>query len=246
MSNDKNKLLSFSDEGIESFPLRLKELIGDKSIRSIGQEIEASEGGIRKWLNNTSRPSFDKVVRIARFYEVNLEWLSTGQGPKYASETSNSSANGQIQPIVIDCEEFKEEYALIPGYHVSVSTGHGALNGDDPVKRHLAFRRKWLQYRRLNEKDLAVVFASGDSMEPTIHNGNTVLVNVTDTDLKDGSIYVLRFGDNLYAKRLQQRFDGSIELISDNKEYKDQIVKADELDQLAIIGKVLWIGKDLY
>lgn len=60
------------------------------------------------------------------------------------------------------------------------------------------------------------------------------------------NIYVLRFGDELYAKRLQKRFDGSIELISDNKEYKDQIVKTDELDQLAIIGKVVWIGKDLH
>ena len=83
-------------------------------------------------------------------------------------------------------------------------------------------------------------------MEPTIHSGNTLLVDLSDKLLSDGSIYVLRVGDNLFAKRLQQRFDGTVELISDNKEYKDQVVKPDELDQLQIIGKVVWIGKDLY
>lgn len=240
----KIKLLSFPTEGIESFPERLKELMGNKSIRSFGEEIDASEGGIRKWLNNTSRPSFDKVVRIARQYNVNLEWLSTGEGSKYPEESSPEIS--EMGSIIIDCDEFKEEYALIPGYHVRVSTGHGALNDDNPVKRHLAFRRKWLQYRKLNEKDLAVVFAGGDSMEPTIHNNNTILVDVSDVQLKDSSIYVLRFGDELYAKRLQQCFDGSVLLISDNKEYSDQVIKPDELEQLNIIGKVVWIGKDLH
>lgn len=147
---------------------------------------------------------------------------------------------------IVDVTEFNEEYALIPGYHISVSAGHGALNNEHEVKRQLAFRTKWLRYRKLNPKDLAVVFAKGDSMEPTINSGNTILVNLVDKKLTEGSIYVLRLGEDLYAKRLQQRFDGSIELISDNKEYSTQLVKPDELEQLEIIGKVVWIGKDLY
>lgn len=143
-------------------------------------------------------------------------------------------------------EEFNEEYVLIPGYHISVSAGHGIVSDSEPIRRQLAFRRKWISFRKLNPAKLAVVFAIGDSMEPTIHSGNTLLVDLSDKLLSDGSIYVLRVGDNLFAKRLQQRFDGTVELISDNKEYKDQVVKPDELDQLQIIGKVVWIGKDLY
>ena len=146
----------------------------------------------------------------------------------------------------VDVAEFNEEYILTPGYHVSVSTGHSALNDDAPIGRQLAFRREWINHRNLNPSSLAVVFAKGDSMEPTIHSGNTLLVDISDTNLTDGSIFVLRVGENLFAKRLQQRFDGTIELLSDNKEYPAQLVKPDELEQLAIIGKVVWIGKDLY
>lgn len=246
MSNKTLKELSSSPAEVESLHIRLKELIGNESVRSFGERIEASEGGIRKWLNNISMPSFDKVVRIARECNVTLEWLATGQEPKIPGGQAKPNYATETGCAIVTVDEFNEEYVLIPGYHVSVSTGHGALNGDAEVKRQLAFRTKWLRFRKLNAKDLAVVFAQGDSMEPTIHNSNTILVDLSDTQLKDGSIYVLRFGQELYAKRLQKRFDGSVCLISDNKEYDDQIVKENELEQLAIIGKVVWIGKDLY
>jgi len=218
---------------------RVEQAIKPDSIRAFASKIDVSEGTLRRILKGED-PKLSVVEKIALEADVNFNWLVKG-----VSEGISSANNVDICATV-SVDEFNEEYVLIPGYHVSVSTGHGALNGEHEVKRQLAFRSKWLRFRKLNASDLAVVFAQGDSMEPTIHNGNTVLVDLSDTQLRDGSIYVLRFGQELYAKRLQKRFDGSVCLISDNKEYDDQIVKEDELEQLAIIGKVVWIGKDLY
>ena len=82
-------------------------------------------------------------------------------------------------------------------------------------------------------------------MEPAIHSGDSLLVDISKTTLEDGCIFVLRLGDDLYAKRLQKLFDGGIEILSDNKEYKSQIVSAGELPMLQIIGKVVWMGKNL-
>lgn len=244
--NEKDNNVSFPDNEKETFSTRLEQAIGVTSVRMFASAIDISEGALRKYLKGVSLPQIDKAMLIAKEAGVSLNWLITGEAPKYIGNQSEAKSDSSYGCATVNVEEFNEEYALIPGYHVSVSTGHGALNGEHEVKRQLAFRSKWLRFRKLNAKDLAVVFAQGDSMEPTIHNSNTILVDLSDTQLKDGSIYVLRFGEELYAKRLQKRFDGSIELISDNKEYKDQIVKEDELEQLAIIGKVVWIGKDLY
>lgn len=61
--------------GMANFTIRLEELIGNKSLRSFAQSIGASEGGVRKWFTQGTMPSFDKMVRIARQYKVNLEWL---------------------------------------------------------------------------------------------------------------------------------------------------------------------------
>jgi len=55
----------------------------------------------------------------------------------------------------------------------------------------------------------------------------------------------VRLGEELYAKRIQKRWDGAIELLSDNKEYKEQVIPASELERLALIGQVVWIGKDV-
>ncbi|WP_299494917.1 S24 family peptidase [uncultured Shewanella sp.] len=230
MNKKTGKQISTSQKEVENFNLRLKELIGAQSISSFGQLIDASEGGIRKWLNNTSKPSFDKVVRIADECKVNLEWLATGKGAK---DISNKE--------LINCDE----YAYIPVYNVTVSTGHGITNKTETIKRYLAFRKRWLQFRNLNPSELAVVYASGDSMEPTIHSNNSLLVDTSQTSLKDGCIYVLRISDDLFAKRLQKGIDGSVILISDNKEYETQRIEKNRIELLNIIGKVVWMGKDL-
>ncbi len=225
-----------------SLASRVEQAIKPDSIRAFASRIDVSEGTLRRILKGED-PKLSVVEKIAMEAKVNFNWLIKGVSGDVSPADKSDNSYGCA---IVDVAEFNEEYVLIPGYHVSVSTGHGALNGDAEIKRQLAFRSKWLRFRKLNAKDLAVVFAHGDSMEPTIHNGNSILVDLSDTQLKDGSIYVLRFGQELYAKRLQKRFDGSVCLISDNKEYDEQIVKENELEQLAIIGKVVWIGKDLY
>lgn len=233
--------VSFPSERKETFADRLELVIGSTSVRTFASAVDLSEGALRKYLKGVSLPQIDKALQIAKQGNVSLNWLISGEGSMHPN---NQGAT--IAEVTIDTGTFSEEFALIPGYHIAVSTGHGELSQSEQVKRHLAFRKKWLRYRGFEISNLAVVFAHGDSMEPTIHNNNTLLVNTADTKLTDGSIFVLRFGDELYAKRLQKRFDGSIELISDNKEYSSQIVNADEIEKLNIIGKVVWIGKDLY
>jgi phage repressor protein C with HTH and peptisase S24 domain len=230
-------------DGIGLFSERLIYLIGDESVRSFGRRVEISDGTLRKYLQHNTEPSLSRLVRIAHECGVTIEWLATGEGKTYLSD-DDSDSNSICRSVVL--AEFDEEYSLIPGYHINVSTGHGTFSDEHSVMRHLAFRTKWLKYRNFETKKLAVVFTKGDSMEPTIHTNNTLLVNMDDTTLTDGSIFVLRLGDELYAKRLQKRFDGAVELISDNKEYKDQIVKPNEIDNLEIIGKVVWVGKDIY
>ncbi|GGI82008.1 transcriptional regulator [Shewanella hanedai] len=233
--------VSFSKERKETFSDRLEVVIGSTSVRNFANSINISEGALRKYLKGVSLPQIDKALLIAKQGNVSLGWLISGEG-------SMSPCENQVSPpeVTFDAGTFSEDFSIIPGYHISVSTGHGDLNQSEQVTRHLAFRTKWLRYRGFEASNLAVVFAHGDSMEPTIQNHNSLLVNIADTKLTDGSIFVLRFGEELYAKRLQKRFNGDIELISDNKEYKDQVVHIDEINKLHIIGKVVWIGRDTY
>ncbi|HFS8942386.1 TPA: S24 family peptidase [Enterobacter roggenkampii] len=141
---------------------------------------------------------------------------------------------------------FLDEFALIPGYRVQVSAGYGSFNDDGSAPcRHLAFRRKWLSYRGFSEKSLVVVWAKGDSMEPTISNNDTLLINTADTRPADGNMYVIRQDDLLWVKRIQIQPIGSWVLISDNSTYPPMTILREELHNFEVLGRVVHIAKDV-
>ncbi|MGS3185513.1 XRE family transcriptional regulator [Aeromonas taiwanensis] len=221
------------------FKNRLESIIGTESARSFALRAGMADTTLRQYLNGRSEPNMSQLIKIADTAGVRIDWLVTGRGPK--EDVQDESLN----PDGLDKALFEEEYALIDGYHIAVSAGHGTFNDQHEVKRKLAFRRKWLKFRQLNPDNLAVVFAKGDSMEPTIHSGDSILVDLSRNQIQDGGLFVLRLGDELYAKRLQKRVDGGVNIISDNKTgYETLSVLPNELESLSIIGKVVWLGHD--
>jgi phage repressor protein C with HTH and peptisase S24 domain len=233
--------------GIGSFADRLREVMGTDSARGFSDKIGVSEGSMRAFLKGRI-PRADDALAITRATGVTLDWLIAGDGPKHAGEPYKEKnhlvLNNSSHDYILSAQ-FNEEFALISGYHIQVSAGSGSAWNGEQVKRHLAFRRKWLKYRGLDPERLAVVFAKGDSMQPTINNGDSILVDTSKNQVVDGSIFVLRLGDDLYAKRLQKNIDGGITVISDNRtEYPIQVVHPDQMDSLAVIGKVVWVGHD--
>lgn len=180
-----------------------------------------------------SIPSLDKAVRIAEVAGVHLQWLATGEGPMRLGEADKPQSG------------IAEEFALIPGYNIQAAAGQGVFPDQEHPSRKLAFRHKWLRYKGLNEKDLVLVFAKGDSMEPTISDNNTLMIDTSQRDLMDGSIYVIRTNSHLIVKRVQTLWNKGILLLSDNKEYETQQVEPNEADDLEVIGKVVWVGKDM-
>ena len=137
------------------------------------------------------------------------------------------------------------EFALIPGYRVQVSAGHGTLTqGELEPCRYLAFRRKWLRWRGFEEKELAIVWSKGDSMEPTISNNDTLVVHLGRTRPVDGHIYVVRNDDQLWVKRLQVLPSAWL-LLSDNKHYQPIEVPKDEQHTFEVIGQVVHIAHDV-
>jgi len=208
------------------FTERLRSLIGTGSARAFAHRAGMGDSTFRNILNG-ALPRLDSLLRIANAAGVSVEWLATGKEP-----TKSDS-------------QFEEEFALIPGYNVQVAAGHGSIAGDEAPTRELAFRRKWLRFRGFNENNLALVFAKGDSMEPTISDNETVMVDTSEKQLRDGHIYVIRNGDHLLVKRIQTLWNDGVQLLSDNKEYPPQEIPRSELELLEVIGKVVWVGKDL-
>ena len=205
------------------------------SASALARMAGVSESVVRKWRNGTSEPSRPNLIALARATGVSLAWLVAGEGSEKASaEAVHSPENG-----------LEDEFALVPGYNIQVAAGTGTFPDQEQPTRKLAFRRKWLRYRGLNEKDLVLVFAKGDSMEPTISDNNTLMIDTSQRDLTDGAIYVIRVNSHLVVKRVQTLLNRDIMLLSDNESYHPETLKPEQLQDLEVIGKAVWIGKDL-
>lgn len=140
---------------------------------------------------------------------------------------------------------FADEFALIPGYRIGASSGNVASTQDqlEPA-RFLAFRHKWMNHRGFKTGDLAIVLAKGDSMEPTIHNNDTLVVHLGRNKPSDGHIYIFRNGDELFVKRFQNALDCWL-MISDNPRYETIPIPLDKQSQYDVVGQVVHIGKDI-
>ena len=145
-----------------------------------------------------------------------------------------------------DIDDQLSEFVLIPRYRAEASMGGGAeCHSDDEIIGHLAFKNVWLKKKRLNPRFLALVDAIGDSMYPTINDGDVLLVDLRQKDPIDNRIFVIRMNQQLYAKRLQCRPGSKLVVHSDNPRSPAFDVESAEYNGLDIIGRVVWAGKDL-
>lgn len=135
---------------------------------------------------------------------------------------------------------------LVPRLDVGASAGPGALGAEDRVRVNLAFQAGWL--RALvggNPTGLSMIAVAGDSMAPTLADGDEILVDRSDgvERLRDG-IYVLRIDDALIVKRLAVNPSGRrFTIRSDNPAYPDWVDC--NPDNVAVIGRVVWSGRKI-
>jgi len=205
------------------------EMSGSHLARSIG----VTRATITFWLNGTTHPKGENLLKLAGVLRCSAEWLQTGIG-----------ANPGTEPL--DDAPSDKDYALIPQYTAFGECGSGYLNDHAEIKGGLAFKRDWLAKMKVKPENLAVIYATGSSMEPYIIDGDVVLFDQSDTAPRDRQVYAIRrpHGD-ISIKRLVQSVTGGWTVRSDNpnkSEYPDEPVSADALHDMAIVGRVIWRG----
>lgn len=206
--------------GIGCFGERLKEVMGSTGARAFARACGLSEGAIRSYLSGETFPTLDRLAQIAHATKADPMWLAFG---------------GQAKPDA-------DDYAYVPLYDARCSAGSGAWNERSRVLVNLSFTRYSLRKKGLSPTDLACLRVDGDSMLGLLDDGDTVMIDLRRNALEGEGVYVVMLDDHLYAKRLQRQFDGSVLIISHNKEYQPMTVPKERLAELHIIGRVVWAG----
>ncbi|MBO9624031.1 MAG: LexA family transcriptional regulator [Sphingomonas sp.] len=88
----------------------------------------------------------------------------------------------------------------------------------------------------------SIIRVEGDSMEPTLSDGDEILVDGDRRDVKGkGGIFVIRLDGTLMVKRLRPAV-GGVEVVSDNSVYPTRLCGRGEVE---VIGRVVWFSRAL-
>jgi hypothetical protein len=196
-----------------------------------------SQGAVGQYLRGVIPLNLSALLNFCRVLKVSPENVS----PRLAKLVPSSDFG--IGTPVIPVEhgaETPEGYVAIDRYNLKFEAGSGHIQWEiEQESEPHTYSLRYLQQQDIRPHNARRVKVSGDSMEPTLYDGDSALIDISDTAVRDGKVYVLRYGDGFRIKRLLKRFDGSIVLVSDNKKYPEEVVTEQQAAQfITILGRV--------
>ncbi len=169
--------------------------------------------------NTEIQPEAPRVYSIgegASLYRLGNEVPTKVEFAIQASVRAAHDAGGDPIPddlreaLLADAAELDEHGRPLRPVEVvelAAAAGGGAEALDETVTGRVWFRRDWLDAHAMDPARCVVIGVRGESMEPTLPNGCSILVDRNRVEPQDGRIYVLRTADGVVVKRLAQDGD---------------------------------------
>ncbi len=188
----------------ERFERALEFIYGDKNNKKISEKYEITQQSVgqlkkKKAINET-------ISFICENEMINLNWVQTGKGEMFISETKENQKNDNNYHIDL--------------LNVRAGAGEGIYNYVVETVDTISLDKSFFR-TPINTNKVKGIQVDGDSMEPTLRDGDYVLIDETTTFGVNG-IYAIQFGGQILIKRLQFKMDGTVLIISDNNKYQSE------------------------
>ena len=191
------------------------------TLKQVAEKLGVSESLISRYeSNDVKNMGIDKIIPLAKVLDTTPAFLMGWENKK--EEKSN-----------LNIDTINTDYMMIPLYE-SISAGYGASNSEF-IEMIPVFGLK------KNGTTYFAVKVEGDSMEPKIPNGSTIIIK-KDIAIEVGEIGAFNLNDENFVKQKKLVKDKLI-LHSFNLAYEDKVVN--EFDDFIEYGKVVKVMIDL-
>ena len=197
----------------------------------------ASKGTVTNWISGVNNPTGKRLVQLAQALKTTSSWLLTGNSTPEFTQVEPWDSNTPLDDDEIEIPFFKDfSFACGGG-----SIGEAIAN----ETRKLRMSKATLRNLSIMKENAVAATAIGDSMSPTIKDGDTIHVDLGRKNIKDGKIFAICIGGLFYCKRLYNLPLGGVRIVSDNSvEFPEIQLNAQEIidQQLEVIGWVWQIS----
>lgn len=213
--------------------------------KALSLSADMSEDGVRNWRRRLKNGenfgvNASSLQKVARALGVTEAWLVHGDDQDDAKVFPGKEQRLEAAREALAAS--RSDFRHIDVYDIEASAGDGAIVSSEQPLYDLAFRREWLEgMTRAADAELAVIRAKGESMSPTLTDGDMLLVDTTKKNINYDGLYILRYDDVLRVKRIDLNpSTRRYRVKSDNPLYDTFEVEAADLD---VVGRVIWIGR---
>ena len=207
---------------------RMKEIISEETGKKKVFDKDVAEAlGVKQLtfatIKRRGKLPINEVLDFCAKRRISINWLLYNQATRSLEEKTDRCVNIRY---------FGNIYA---------SAGGGAFNYNENTDMMTIDEHMVNMLGGMSEiKNIDAINVLGDSMEPTLYDGDIIFINRKMKDISKNGIFVISTEVGVFVKRLIMKSDGSIDLISDNKMYGTETVYSENIE---IIGKVVGIQK---
>jgi transcriptional regulator with XRE-family HTH domain/signal peptidase I len=202
-----------------------------KSSRQFAMQLEYLPQSLSEILKNRRDVTIELIRKAVEVYKMNPVYLFSGEGPQFMKEDDHK--NFKVLTIVTDSQN-DERIVHVP---IPAQAGYASESSDPTFVQELpTYTLPDYKYKVGTHRSFDV---SGDSMEPTLFEGDKVVCSyleptLWENSLKDSYVYVFVTKGDVLVKRVQNKIreEKSVTLISDNAYYEPYDVKITEVVEI--------------
>jgi phage repressor protein C with HTH and peptisase S24 domain len=210
----------------DSFLHRVFETTGVHSQAELAEALDINRSAITQARKKDAIPS-KWLLQLFRRYGLNPDWVETGAGPAFINPAPRESA----------------DFMQVPKVEARLCAGGGSFEAGSDILGYYSFQESWLRSKGSPGK-MVLMDIFGNSMAPEMKDGDTVLIDQDQNSILSGAIYAVGVDDTIMVKRLEKH-PKTLVLLSDNKDYAPIHLKEGDAESLRIIGKVIWICREM-
>lgn len=214
----------------------------------LADTLGVSLSTMQLWENDEREPQASMIITIAKELRTTPNYLLTGEKVREEKTTIEKPTGSLVSRAFERMQELLDGgVSMVDCYSsINVSAGFGSFNeGATEADGQEPYSDSLLCSLGVKAEKCAVFWANGNSMLPTINDGDQMLVNLSRKEIQGDRIYLVQNGESVWVKRVKMEWNG-ISLISDNKEeYPPISITGENAQNLQIIGQVVHIGHSL-
>jgi phage repressor protein C with HTH and peptisase S24 domain len=235
---------------------------GGITVNMIKNALGISYEMARRYTLGQALPREQRLIELAKLCHLSPSYLSYGEGDGGAGTGSTFATDARYPLPAAPSRQLRVEQTVATPHHIT------AHHPDDPIGEDFVYvretkvrfsagnghnisyelvedsepaqyRRAWFQKNHINPNQVQRFRVTGNSMEPLLFENDTILVNLSETNIIDGKLYAIRYGDDLRVKYISKRIDGTLVLKSVNPDYAPEEVSRETVEEhISIIGRV--------